>query len=48
MPVYLTTQSDFLASLYKFFSVGLPGLLLNPLHDIIRIFEFKLFNLLSL
>ena len=36
------------ASKYKFFSVGLPGLPLKPLHEIIRIFTSNLLSSLSL
>ena len=44
----LTNRVHKLNELYKFFSVGLPGLPLNPLHDIIRIFTSNLNNSLSL
>ena len=47
-PALLSHSTDFLASLYKFSSVGFPGLPLNPLHEIIRIFTLNLFNSLSL
>ena len=44
----LTNRVHKLNELYKFSSVGFPGLPLNPLHEIIRIFTLNLFNSLSL
>ena len=47
-PLSFNHVTAFFASLYKLASVGFPGFPLNPLQEIIKIFNSNLFNSFNL